>query len=230
MNIEEFLASPRLRVGDKTKKAYRSHLTQVELWLANRLYDRELTEDTAQEHLDWLTREGKAPNSVASRANAIRLYFKVMHRKEIILDAPRVTAGDPKYLPIEVIYKLLEASKTPIETCIVTVLFDTGIRINDLLQLQTSDIDWENGFLHLRQMKGGRSGDVNISGKALESLQEWLDTRAGKQARGLMDYNYWDIRTILNRITLNLRYYQVILKFHLLSCSGSPRGVYQIRL
>ena len=196
MDIESFITHPRFRVSGKTKTAYRSHLKRFSEWLG----DRELTEELAQAHIDDLESQGRAPNTVASRANAIKSYFKVMNKKTIMLDSPKVSAGEPKYLNLDVIYSLINSAKNPLERCIVILLFDTGIRINELLELHTSDIDWTNGFLHLRCMKGGRSGDVNVSDKGLEALREWLKARTGKHSKVFMDLTYWDMRKTLNNL------------------------------
>ena len=161
---------------------------------------------TAQTHIDNLTAAGKSASTVATRAHAIMRWFK-WRGERIYLDCPTIKVGEPKYLTMPQFAKVLAGCVTALEKVLVTVLFDTAVRISELINLETDGIDWTKGFISVIR-KGGRREEVNISSKALEALDEWLTARESKSKRVFMDLGYYDawiaIRNVGKRIGIDL--------------------------
>ena len=175
------------RYSKRTREIYESGIRRYREWLDG----RKPSQETAQEYLDHLEEKGKAPNTIAVAANAIRAYFKGK-RQAITLDTPSIAMGEPKYITMEELYRILEACQTRLEKCLVTVLFDTGCRIGEVLGLALDGIDWEQGFIHVVR-KGGREADVNISQKGLDALREWLEGRQSRSKQVFMDWGRNDV-------------------------------------
>ena len=192
MNTETFKG--KLRASDRTRDLYGRNINQFLAWLDG----KDPAPENAQEYIDYLEQKGRRPNTVAVALHAIRAYFKVV-KKPVELSGPKVTIGEPSYLTTEEVYKLLDAATTPLEKCLVTVLFDTGCRIAEVLNSELQDIDWEGGFLTVTR-KGGRRADVNISGKGLDALKAWLDARKGKHQRVFLDLAYYDAWQALRKV------------------------------
>ena len=57
---------------------------------------------------------------------------------------------------------------------ILMTLYSTGMRGAELCHLKVSDIDKERMVIHIRQGKGKRDRDVELSEKLLETLREYL--------------------------------------------------------
>lgn len=172
----------------RTRELYEREIRRYQEWLDG----RKPSQKTAQEYLDHLEAEGKAPNTIAIAGNAIRAYFKGK-RQAITLDTPSISLGEPKYITVEELYRILEVADTPLRRCLVTVLFDTALRISELLGLTVDGIDWGQGFIHIVR-KGGREADVNISQKGLATLREWLEARQFRSKRvfaNLARYDAW---------------------------------------
>ncbi len=142
----------------------------------------------AQDYVDYLAHTGKSASTVSLRGHAIARWFK-WQGKHVELDLPVVRLNEPSYIPVGDVEKLLANCKTLIEKVLITVLFDTGLRISELLNLKVSDIDKDNGLVTVVG-KGGRTEQANISDKALAVLNEWLDARQSKSNDVFMGLKY----------------------------------------
>lgn len=182
------------RFSDSTQATYGACIRRFHAWLDG----QEPTGQLAQEYLDHLEARGKKPNTIATAGNALRALFR-SNGQEVKLDAPTIRVGEPRYKTVEEVYRILEVATSPLDRCLVTVLFDTAVRIGELLELQVNGIDWEGGFIHVVR-KGGREADVNISEKGLATLREWLDVREFRSRRVFANLAYYDVWQIFKHL------------------------------
>lgn len=171
--LEQFSSYLEKRLGEKSVKMYVYALGR---WF-NTMNGAVLVPQAAQEYIDSLG-ERLAPSTVGWHAHAIMRYFrwKGIHVK---LDCPTVRLKEPEYLSVDDVKRVINSCRTLLEMVLVVVLFDTAVRISELLNLKMHDIDWDSGFLTVRR-KGGRVNLVNISPKALTVLMEWVNKRIVK--------------------------------------------------
>ena len=191
VKFEEYLVN---RVSPNTVGVYTYALQH---WFKT-LNGNAASQETAQAYVDKLTKAGKSASTVSLRGHAIMRYFR-WKGKPITLDCPTVRIGEPKYLVIKQIEALLAISHTVLEETLITVLFDTAVRISELLNLKLDDIDWIGKFISVIR-KGGRREEVNISDKALNTLAVWLDVRESDSKRVFMDISYYDAWCVIRRI------------------------------
>lgn len=155
------------------------------------------TQETAQQYVDLLARL-KSPSTVSLRAHAIMRWFR-WKGNLVQLDSPTVRMGEPKYLPMSKVELVMSACNTVLEEALIVVLFDTAVRISELLNLETDDINWNNGFISVVR-KGGRREEVNISDKGLRLLKNWLDARSTDSRKVFMGLSYQDAREIIRKV------------------------------
>lgn len=164
-----------------------------------------LDKDSAQEYIDLLTKT-KSASTTNLQAHAIMRYFK-WKGSPISLDCPTIRSPEPEYLTMDQLDKVLQETNTVLEKTLITVLFDTAVRISELLNLELRDIDWANGFVSVVR-KGGRKEQVNISDKGLDALRNWLDVRQFESKRVFMNLTYYDawsmIRAVGKRVKIKL--------------------------
>lgn len=189
--FEEYLMT---RVSPGTAKAYMYALRR---WFET-LNGNKPSLQLAQTHVDMLSRSGKSANTVSLRAHAIMRYFR-WKGKPITLDCPTIRINEPEYLVIGQIEELLAACNTVLEATLIIVLFDTAVRISELLNLELDDIDWDGGFISVVR-KGGREEKVNISEKALAALDKWIAVRESTSKRVFMDLTYYRAWSILKAV------------------------------
>ncbi len=189
--FEDYLAD---RVSPSTARVY---IYALRYWF-NTLNSSKPSQESAQAYIDRLTKIGKSASTISLRAHAIMRFFR-WKGKPVTLDCPTVRIGEIKYLVLEQIEKLLAVCKTVLEVTLITVLFDTAVRISELLNLELGDIDWSTKLISVVR-KGGRREEVNISDKALESLGTWIDARESESKRVFMDIAYYDAWGIIKNI------------------------------
>lgn len=152
----------------------------------------------AQAYVDMMKNEHKSPSTVCTHAHAIMRYFK-WKGKVVELECPSITFGDPEYLSLADVKRLIAACRTPLERAIVIVLFDTAIRINELLTLESEDIDRDMGMITVTR-KGGKRDAVNISERAMGALDEWISARKSKTTHVFDNMRYWDAWNMVKQI------------------------------
>lgn len=200
--LERFRRYLESRVQPGTVHAYTYALGK---WF-DRLDGNKPTQQTAQDYVDLIAKT-KSASTANLRAHAIMRYFR-WKGESIRLDCPTVRIGDIKYLSMEQFDKVLAACETEIEHVLVVVLFDTAVRISELLGITLDDVNWEHGLISVVR-KGGRKQEVNISSKGLSALRSWLNARESKSKEvfmGLDYYNAWGIiKGIGKRTGIDLR-------------------------
>lgn len=83
---------------------------------------------------------------------------------------PRQYSPLPTVLGQEEIAALLQALRHPVYLAIAMVLYGAGLRIDEALALEVSDIDGERGVLRVRHGKGNRAREARLS----PALYQWL--------------------------------------------------------
>lgn len=193
-DLEKFKAYLTDRVSPNTIKVY---MYVLEQWF-KALDGVRPSQESAQAYVDMLTKAGKSASTASLRGHAIMRWFR-WKGKPIILDCPTVRMGEPEYLVLDQIDKLLAVCNTVLEETLITVLFDTAVRISELLNLEQDNIDRENGFISVVR-KGGRREEVNISEKALKAIDTWLEARESESKKVFMDLSYYDAWDILRNV------------------------------
>ena len=125
-------------VSESTRKAYRNSLLQFQRFTG----DRQPTQELAQEWLQGLLDKGKKPAAVATHGFALRRYFTdYLKEKDVSILLPTAESDTiPDYLEPNEIDMLLTVCQTPMETALVTILCDTGLRISEFLALTSNDM------------------------------------------------------------------------------------------
>ena len=114
------------------------------------------------------------PKTVRLHVSALRFFFvKTLRRRYLLDDTPYPKAPQrlPSILSVEEMARLIEAADGLYHRTMVMMLYSTGMRSAELLQLQVADIDSRRMLIHIRQGKGGRDRYVPLSPTLLATLR-----------------------------------------------------------
>jgi len=114
------------------------------------------------------------PKTVRLHVSALRFFFvKTLRRRYLLDDTPYPKAPQrlPSILSIEEMARLIEAADGLYHRTMVMMLYSTGMRSAELLQLQVADIDSRRMLIHIRQGQGGRDRYVPLSATLLATLR-----------------------------------------------------------
>jgi len=176
------------RVSQNTLRAYRNTLILFSRFLNGRKPSKELAQEFI---MSLMNKHRKA--TITRHGYALRRYLEWLGLDNKLL-LPTPERQLPDYLTEEELDKLLKKTRTPLETALISVLVDTGLRIDELLKLTLEDIDWKEGFIFAHREKTGMHGWIPIGEKALSALQEYIAWKKikGKKSK-IFPYKYRDI-------------------------------------
>ena len=123
----------------------------------------------------FLLRERKlTPRTVRLHVAALRFFFvKTLKRRYLLDDTPYPKAPRrlPAILSVEEVSRLINAADSLSHRTMLMVLYSTGMRTAELLQLQVADIDSRRMLVHIQHGKGGRDRYVPLSPTLLATLR-----------------------------------------------------------
>ncbi|MGC9058222.1 MAG: site-specific tyrosine recombinase/integron integrase [Candidatus Nanoarchaeia archaeon] len=140
------------------------------------LSGQEPNSNTARAFLAHLLNEKKVCiKSVALAKAALKFLFEDIFKKPV--DLPK-KIQIPKHLPVvltkEEVSKLISTPKNPKHKLLLELLYSTGMRVSEVVNLKVKDFELENGIGWIRSGKGAKDRFFIISKKLLPKLQELL--------------------------------------------------------
>jgi site-specific recombinase XerD len=70
-------------------------------------------------------------------------------------------------------WKVIDSARDLVQRTILTVLYSTGARRAELVQIKVADVDSQRMVIRIRHGKGGHDRDVPLSEKLLEALRQY---------------------------------------------------------
>ena len=109
--------------------------------------------------------------------NAIKLYFKKIENRKLIIDSierPRREKKLPNVLSRQEIESILKAAAPNIKhKAMLSLIYSCGLRRGELLNLKSTDIKSDRGILNIRNAKGKKDRITPLSSKVVELLREY---------------------------------------------------------
>jgi integrase/recombinase XerD len=188
-SIHVFLSYLRVEKGlsQNTILAYGRDLKRFAVFLATRrknMVDAVDREDIV-DFLSDLYRHKLDSRSVSRYLVSLRSFFRYALMEELVrkdptenLESPKIRQSLPSYLRKEEVERLLSApsTNTPVglrDRAMLEVLYSTGLRVSELLNLRISDLDMRMGCVRCIG-KGDKERLVPIGRKAIAAVEAYL--------------------------------------------------------
>jgi len=161
--------------------------------------------------LDVLHKEGKKVRSILRALSSLRGFLKFLLLEGQIredpsrdVDLPKRTLSIPGFLTEKEMERLLNSPFTgrngPRDRAIIELLYATGLRVSELVNLRLQDLSMEGGFL-LVMGKRSKERIVPIGSCALSAIKEYFEASKpkgpylfpGKKGRRLTRQAVWKI-------------------------------------
>ena len=143
------------------------------------------TKTTVLSYLLYLQKEGRASSTVSRTLASLRLYYLFMMQNGVVksnptsnLEAPHVEKKIPKILSGEEVELLLEQpkdcdNKGIRDKAMLELLYATGIRVSELINLDVSDVNVPMSFV---RCKGGKKERIIPMGhQAKDALENYIN-------------------------------------------------------
>jgi integrase/recombinase XerC len=144
---------------------------------------------TIREFLNYLYGQNYTKSTTARKLATLRSFYKFLIRRGIVsvnplstIRTPKQDKRLPKYLDLEQVQKLLEAPGdadllSARDKAMLEVLYSSGIRVSELVDLEMADLDLQEGVLRVRG-KGRKDRLTPIGSQAIKALQRYFELRS----------------------------------------------------
>lgn len=131
----------------------------------------------------YLQKEGKATSSISRGLASIRAFYRVLLKNRIIiydptvsLESPKIERKMPNVLLISEVEKLLDTpngneQKGARDKAMLEILYATGIRVTELINLNLGDINLDLGYV---KCCGAKERIVPIGRIAIKALEDYI--------------------------------------------------------
>ena len=196
--IEQFIDVIWMERGlsENTLSAYRTDLKNFVTWISQ-LSNKGLSDELINAHRDTIVkylsdledREISARSRARLLSSLRRFYAYLLREKKIevdpvaLIDAPKLGRSLPKTLTEEDVESLLDAPDTTTllglrDRVLFEVLYATGLRVSELVGLQLTEINLQQGVLRVTG-KGNKERLVPLGEEAINWLEKYIsNTRA----------------------------------------------------
>jgi len=119
-------------------------------------------------------------STVNLRVCSLKYYFReVVHRLDLVVKIPnpRVQKYDTEILTIEEIKLLFRCCRDMRQVLLLHLLYDTGIRVREVVRLRPSDFDKHNRTITIRNSKGNKTRVVYYGENLRFTLNKYCKVR-----------------------------------------------------
>lgn len=189
--IAEYITDLKLQgVSFNTADSYERDLRRLADYFENEKFSdfRLITETDLHAYIRWMEKEKKRPSTIARAVAAVKAFFRYLEQTgvtkqnpAVYLKAPRVEKSIPHILTPEETALLLrqpdgKSAKSIRDRAMLELLYATGIRVSELIQLKMQDVSLTMEYILCSQ--GTRERVVPFGRTAKKALEDYL-----KQAR-----------------------------------------------
>lgn len=184
-NFLDFLQKDK-KLSDNTLQSYNRDIKLYCNYLdAHNMDVVKANEEELSTYLDSLKENGKAVSTVSRNLASLRSFYQYLHRTKVIsddptlnLESPKIERKLPKVLSSEQVELLLEQPKCVDlkgyrDKAMLELVYATGIRVTELISLNMSDIDLENGYI--KCIGKNKERVIPIGSLAVNALKEYVD-------------------------------------------------------
>jgi len=182
-NIKEFLIELEYvkNYSENTIKSYESDLMAFQKYLKN----KDILKVNDEDIRNFIkTLIDKKDRTLARYLTTLRMFYDTMLKKEHIkknpmdsIDSPKIGKYLPEVLTIEEVERLLEFTPhdnfTFRNRTILELLYSTGLRISELINLKLENIDLESSYIKVMG-KGSKERIVPLNDFATEYLAKYV--------------------------------------------------------
>jgi len=144
---------------------------------------------TIREFLAYLYAQNYTKSTTARKLATLRSFFKFLIRRGAVsvnplstIRTPKQEKRLPKCLDLEQVQKLLDAPEDndllgARDKAMLEILYSSGIRVSELVELEMSDLDLQEGILRVRG-KGRKDRLTPIGSQAIKAVQRYFELRS----------------------------------------------------
>ncbi|WP_022670264.1 site-specific tyrosine recombinase/integron integrase [Hippea alviniae] len=186
--IDRFIFSLQTKgFSENTISSYAADLKEFSKFFSK----RDLTKDNLMEFIENVLVNRYKPSTVNRKLSSIRGFLKFLlkygHTDIDYSDLKNIKTKrvPPDYIPFEVIKKAIGEDR---DGLIVRLMYASGLRISEIVNLKISDIMFESGFVKVKG-KGNKERFVPVDLKTINAIRHYIESFR-KQIKGYANSDY----------------------------------------
>ena len=192
IHLQSFVDWMRLRnYADSTKQSYTSRVRRFLLWRQHQGLSGDVSAEEVQQFLVFRSDRNLSWQSINGDHSALQMFFnQVLKRSWPIahLPRPRKEKTLPTILSREEVQRLINAGTMLKHQVFMALLYGTGLRLSEALDVEISHIDGQRQQLRVVKGKGKKDRYVNLPEAVLLLLRDYY--RSCKPVKYLFNGSY----------------------------------------
>ncbi|MDC7220996.1 MAG: tyrosine-type recombinase/integrase [Spirochaetales bacterium] len=175
---ERFRTELKIRnYSPKTIKAYLYYFEKFEKFTTETSYDK------GERIFQFLKRHENHPATVRICYASIKTFYRLVIRRECpySLDNSRKLSGLPRVLCKNDIMKILGAIRNVQHRTMIAMLYGSGLRVSEVVNLRIRDLDFDSFTLTVRGGKGGKDRITLLSPSLKDNLEYLIGERSPRE-------------------------------------------------
>ncbi len=172
------------RLSRNTIEAYIKDVMDFSFFMKEGSFPVKITEDNVLDYIISLNEKGLSNRSIARKISSLKSFFVFLLKTGRTdenplenIDSPQYPKKLPHYLSLDEVERMIsqggEDPKSVRDSCIVELLYSSGIRVSELCSLRLSDIFLEKRIIRVLG-KGGKERLIPIGKVAVLSIKKYL--------------------------------------------------------
>ena len=153
----------------------------------------DIDEKDIKDFLQHLVHKNKSESYLNQMVNAIKFYYELvleMPNRFYSIDRPRKTTSLPKVISKEEVKAIIANTSNIKHKCIVSILYASGLRRKELLELRIEDVDSKRMMIKVKNGKGKKDRFTILSSSVLADLR--------------MYYKQWQPKSICSKVLVGV--------------------------
>jgi len=161
---------------------------------------KKITKNDIKNYLDALIRKKVSGNTINVNLNSIKFLFEEILNKKLTLKIKysKTPKKLPEFLTQNEIIRLIDNIENNKHKIMIKLLYSSGLRVSELLNLRIKDFDFENKYGWVRKGKGNKDRIFVIADSLKNDLLNYInDQNLNQDSFLFMSYNgMMSVRTI----------------------------------
>lgn len=167
--------SKDLRLKFNSKETHDNYLSVARTFLTHFQNEKEPKSIDNEKIKDWIL-EAKTPNTMKARMCGITCFYKItvgMPNKISAIPYPKSGKKLPIVLSQQEVQKMFDVCENLKHKVVLALLYSTGMRVSELINLTWSNIDRSRMIIHIIAGKGNKDRQVMLTPSLIPLLEKY---------------------------------------------------------
>ncbi len=207
----------RRRLSPRTIKTYQN-CVKIFLGKTKKSIDK-ISKKDVRLFLESLSEKERAGSTMNVYHMALRFLFTQVLEKRMWIDIKysKTPKKLPEVLSKEEVRKLIDATKNSKHVLMLTLMYSSGLRVSELINLKVKDLNLEKNFGYVRNGKGGKDRLITLAKNLIPAIKRIIELENLKEKDYLFQSNRrtkYSIRSIQKIVDKSSKLSKINRKIH----------------